>query len=216
MPEMIDIYDPNMKHIGTKSRDEAHRDGDWHRAFHCWIIARSSEGHRMVVQRRGPDKKLFPSCLDITAAGHYEAGEDISGGLREIREELGIDVQEEDLIPVGVKFDVAQVGDLVNYELDDVFLLEHSSDLQAYSFDPEEVSGLAVFSVEDGLALFSGERSEIPAQARMARKTDGAYEFEDEAISIRTSDFIPRTDPYAYKMLVLAKRCLDGEKHLVV
>lgn len=217
MSEMIDIYDPNIKWVGTKSRKQAHLDGDWHKAFHCWIVAKSENGPLMIVQRRGPDKSLFPNALDISAAGHYEAGEDIRGGIREIKEELGIDIDPGQLVSLGVKFDVAKVGDIVNYELDDVYLVELSSRLRDYNFDPEEVSGLALFGIEEGLDLFSGRRESITAKTLMAvRSNDGTISLEEEEVLIGTSDFIPRTDPYVYKVLILAKRYFAGEEHLVI
>ena len=60
MGELLDIYDENLKHIGVKERELVHRDGDWHRVFHCWIIYRDSVGtDYIVVQRRAPEKSSF-------------------------------------------------------------------------------------------------------------------------------------------------------------
>ena len=157
MSEIIDIYDDNMKLIGKKERKHVHRDGDWHKAFHCWIVYRDKNNiGYMVVQKRGPDKDLFPNALDITAAGHYESGETIKDGIREVKEELGIDVSYANLIPLGVRFDVAKVGDVLNREFDDVFLLDYSKDIVDYKFQLEEVSGLAVFKIDDALKNVCG------------------------------------------------------------
>src|SRR5574341_1276798 len=122
--ELIDIYDDRFQKIGTKTRWEAHRDGDWHRTFHCWIVYRDAATRQdyMVAQRRGPDKHFFPNLLDITAGGHYAAGETVRDGLREVHEELGIEVDFERLIPLGVRLDVAVDGSIINREISDVFL----------------------------------------------------------------------------------------------
>jgi len=217
MSEYIDIYDPNMVKIGTKERQQAHIDGNWHKAFHCWIIYRTPNGEDMiVVQRRSSSKKLFPNALDITAAGHYEKGETIKEGLREVQEELGLDVDFEDLISLGVKFDVAKIGEVTNYEFDDVFLLEYFQPIEAYNFDPVEVSGIASFKIDDGLSLFSGEVDEISGKAVMAINIEEQVHFKEEEFKIKVEDFIPRIDSYVYKVLIMAKRHLEGEKHLAI
>ena len=36
--EIIDIYTARGEPIGRKSRTLVHRDGDWHRVFHCWVF----------------------------------------------------------------------------------------------------------------------------------------------------------------------------------
>jgi isopentenyldiphosphate isomerase len=218
MDEIIDIYDDNMIKIGTKERKKVHFDGDWHKAFHCWIVYRDrNQKDYMVVQRRGPDKALFPNMLDISAAGHYESGETIEDGIREVKEELGIDVSYYDLIPMGIKFDIAKGENLVNREFDDVFLLVYDKDIKDYNFQVEEVSGLAVFSVDDALEMYAGKCRSIKARTVMRYKTPQGYEKREEEIEITPNDFIPRIDPYVYKMLILAKRYLNGERqHLVI
>ena len=218
MSEIIDIYDENMKLIGKKERRQAHKDGDWHKAFHCWIVYRNKDKiDFMVVQRRGPDKDLFPNALDITAAGHYESGETINDGIREVKEELGIDVSYNDLVPLGVKFDVAKVGDIINREFDDVFLLDYDKDISDYKFQLEEVAGLAVFNIDDALEMYAGERKSIKVRTIMAHQTSDGYVRKEEDIDITPDDFIPRIDEYVQKVLVIAKRYLNGErKNLVI
>lgn len=213
MSELLDIYDDSMEKIGVKDRTQVHLDGDWHRGFHCWIAYRDTTGTgRMVVQRRGAAKSLFPNALDITAAGHYEAGESIEAGIRELKEELGIDVPCEQLVPLGVRFDVMRVGRIINRELDHVFLLLDDRDILEYTLHPREVAGLVEFRIADALDMFSGHRDTIIARATQHRGTP--HRIVD--IDVRATDFIPRTDAYVYKILILAQRCLNGERHLVI
>jgi 8-oxo-dGTP diphosphatase len=48
----------------------------------------NQQGH-LLVQRRAPDRKLFPNCWDIIG-GHVESGETLTDALaREIHEETG-------------------------------------------------------------------------------------------------------------------------------
>jgi isopentenyldiphosphate isomerase len=214
--ELIDIYDDRFQKIGTKERVQAHRDGDWHRTFHCWIVYRDAATGQdfMVVQRRGPDKDLFPNLLDITAGGHYAAGETVRAGLREVQEELGIAVDFERLIPLGVRLDVAVDGPVVNREISDVFLLIDNRDISAYPFRREEISALVVFSIDEAIAMCAGERPTIPARAVIA--TPESDNLIEEWITVSMQDLVPSYDRYFYKILVLARRCLNGEKHLII
>jgi isopentenyldiphosphate isomerase len=208
MTEILDIYDENRTHLGVKDRDAVHRDGDWHCTFHCWVIYRGGDGiDYILMQKRGPDKELFPNMLDITAAGHYEAGETVIDGVREIKEELGVDVRFDALIPVGSRLGVARYNGLIDREFNDVFFLVSDAPLSAYHIQQEEVSGLVRIAIDDGLALFAGERDSISGEA---------VGLGAAVVDMRLEDFIVSQDRYTYRAMVLAKRCLNGEKHLVI
>ncbi|MBI5670267.1 MAG: NUDIX domain-containing protein [Chloroflexi bacterium] len=206
--ENLDIYDENLTWLGTKERGAVHRDGDWHRVFQCWVIFRDAQGRDWIVmQRRGAEKDFFPNLLDVSAAGHYAAGETMRDGVREIEEELGIRVTFDDLIPVGRRVGIARQGALIDHEIADVFLYVCDKPLREYDYQREEVAGLVAFDVDEGLALFARERDTLEAQA---------VGLGQDAVTLTRADFVPTKDAYVYKILVLAKRCLNGEKHLVV
>ncbi len=208
MGEMLDIYDENLTHLGVKDREAVHRDGDWHRVFHCWVIYRDPAGvDYMLVQKRRPDKQTFPNMLDVSVGGHYAAGETIADGVREIREELGIDVSFEDLIPVGLRVTVAQFGGLIDREFAETFLLIRDTDIGEYAYQREEVAGLVVFAIDDALALFHGDRQTIPARA---------VGLGADTLEARVEDFVQVVDQPFYKALVVAKQCLNGERYLVI
>src|SRR5690606_34920459 len=91
--EMLKIFDSDKNHIGIATREEVHRLGHWHEAFHCWFISKEEGGkYYIYLQLRSSKKKDYPNLLDITAAGHLLAHETILDGVREIKEEIGIEV----------------------------------------------------------------------------------------------------------------------------
>lgn len=217
MAEILDIYDDNLMPIGKKERRQVHLDGDWHRVFHCWISYRNAQGEDfMVVQKRGADKDIFPNLLDVTAAGHYQAGETVAEGIREVQEELGIEVRYEDLVPLGLRYSTCQFNDLIDREFADVFLLNYDRDISTYNFDLAEVAGMAVFRIDNGLALCAGEKASIPANVVMTQQTASGWRRQPEVVQIKLADFVAPPDNYLYRILVAAKRYLNGEKYLVV
>ena len=100
--ELLDLYSASGTPLGrAKPRSAVHRDGDWHKTFHCWMCYRGEAGQEMLIlQKRSPHVETWPNRFDITAAGHYRTGEDLSGGVREIAEELGVSVTAAQLIRI--------------------------------------------------------------------------------------------------------------------
>jgi isopentenyldiphosphate isomerase len=208
MTEYLDYYDDNFTHLGAKDRPSVHRDGNWHRVFHCWITYRDAQGvDWLVAQKRSAEKATFPNRIDVTAAGHYLAGETIRDGLREVHEELGIEVAFESLTPLGTHIDVAHYGDEIDRELSDVFLLIHNQPLQHYQLQAEEVAGLVAFRLEEGIAFFEGQRSALSGVA---------VGLESDVVTLQLADFVPRVDAYWIKICLLARRALNGERKLYI
>ena len=94
--EYFDILDENGNKTGkTKLRSEVHRDGDWHKAVHIWIINDKGD---ILLQRRCATKDSNPNMLDISSAGHLSAGDSsLDGAIRELKEELNLDVKPNEL-----------------------------------------------------------------------------------------------------------------------
>jgi isopentenyldiphosphate isomerase len=57
-----------MKAGYAKARSAVHRDGDWHRAVHVWILC--LETGQLVLQRRAAAKDAWAGLLDISTAGN--------------------------------------------------------------------------------------------------------------------------------------------------
>lgn len=208
MSEIFDIYDEKLQHIGTKPREEVHRDGDWHKVFHCWVIYRDADGQDWIIlQKRAADKDMYPNLLDISAAGHYAAGETLEDGIRELEEELGIKANFEDLIYLGRRVAIAKDDGMVDCQICEVFFYICDQPLSEYHYQKEELAGLIAIKIDDGLKLLSGEVDSIRVPA---------VGFEQDTITITMNEFIQTIDNYFLKVLVLARRCLNGEKYLAI
>lgn len=211
--EIVDIYDENLSHIGVKSKSEAHKLGLWHRAIHCWIVRPESPGY-VLFQKRGRNKKVYPNSLDISAAGHYTAGETAEKGVREIVEELGFAAKYSDLIPLGIKIDVGQVSGHIVREFCDVFLLKENRPPDQYKVNEAEVEGLVQMSIPDGLNLFSGKRSSVRVNGiEYDHEKAGWLPYSAE---VTKQQVIPRVDSYYYKVFICSDLLLHGYPHLAI
>lgn len=96
MEEMIDVLDENGIKTGeVLTRKEVHKRGLWHRVI---VVAIIDNKDRILVQQRSYQKDTNPGKWDVSAAGHVSAGQSsLEATLREIEEEVGICLQNENL-----------------------------------------------------------------------------------------------------------------------
>jgi isopentenyl-diphosphate delta-isomerase len=210
--ETIDILDcSGRKTGGVIARDEAHRTGTWHGAFHCLILSLRDGRAYALFQKRAAQKKIAPNMFDVSVGGHYATGEDARiAGPREIREELGLEVRFTDLLSLGRRVFVYGITPgVLEYEFQDVFILERDIRAEGLSLQREELEGAVQIDVERGIALFSGE---TPFIETMLIRPDG----NSEPARLTKDDFVPSPDNYYLKLLLLARRYFSGEREFLL
>ena len=134
--EYIDIFDYNNNPTGEiKEKIQAHEDGNFHRTAHVWIMNDKKE---LLLQKRSATKKSHPNFWDISGAGHIRAGETvIEEAIRELKEELGVEVKEEDLQYIAT---IKSTKNPKNMEFQYVYLLNCNKEIEEYIFEDNEVS----------------------------------------------------------------------------
>lgn len=163
--ELFDLYDRCGKRLNkTAERSDVHSKGLWHRSVHVWII---SSG-KVLLQKRSNNKESYPGMWDISAAGHISAGEDaLSTAVREVKEELGVDIGKSDL---KFLFTVSVQAVLNNYtffdnEINDVFLVDLSSSekvgLRSFQIN-DEVDGIRWVSFSDFADMVKASSELVP------------------------------------------------------
>ncbi|RUT28018.1 NUDIX domain-containing protein [Paenibacillus zeisoli] len=163
--ELLDIFDKDMNHLGTASRQEAHAQGLWHQTFHCWILNPSAErGPSLLLQLRHRNKDTFPGMFDTSCAGHIMAGETIQDGVRELEEELGLSADISELIYCGrVAEEYVLSEQLIDREFNHIFVYECDKPVEEYDFQLSEISGLFMVGLQDFEQLLNGVRKSISA-----------------------------------------------------
>ena len=97
--ELVDAVDEDDRVIATVTRAEMRARKLRHRAVGIAVV---SSGGRLLVHRRAETKDIWPGWWDIAAGGVVAAGESYEdAAVRELAEELGVEVSLADLQPLG-------------------------------------------------------------------------------------------------------------------
>lgn len=159
--EYFDILDENGNKTGkTKLRSEVHRDGDWHKAVHIWIFNNNGE---VLLQRRCASKDSNPNMLDISSAGHLSAGDDsITGAIRELKEELGLDVNPDELKFIKtLKRSSRYTQSFINNEFDDMYILITNKDISEMKYQESEISEIFFVSYKKFKEMVKNKQEDL-------------------------------------------------------
>jgi isopentenyldiphosphate isomerase len=204
--ELIKIFDDNGTAIGVTTREEVHKKGYWHETFHCWFTSKEAGVDYLFFQLRSDAKKDYPNLLDITAAGHILANETVNEGIREVKEELGIDVTLDELISLGViKYCVVN-GDMIDKELAHVYLYDCRVTMDQFKVQQEEVSGVVKIEMDNFYKLFIGEVKEIRVEGFEIDK-DGKRVLISKNVS--KNDFVPHEESYYESIIKLIDKNMN-------
>jgi isopentenyldiphosphate isomerase len=195
--EMFDIFNEEMVHIGTDSRANVHAQGLWHQTFHCWLLNRTEPGgDRLLFQLRHKDKDTHPNKLDISCAGHLQAGETVEDGIRELKEELGITLAFDDLIACGMVANDDIISDqCIDREFNHIFLHVCNMPLTDYDFQTSEISGLFYINLIEFQSLFRKELDHIHIEG--VELDEGSNKARTVKRTVNIHDFTPISEEYA-------------------
>ncbi len=154
--EPLDVLDASGNPTGeVKARGAVHRDGDWHRAIHIWVVR---EGRLVLLQRRATTKDLEPGKLDVSVGGHVRAGETFIDAMREAEEELGLVLRPGQLAYLGTAVAVrhypALPTPMTDREHQDVYAVLDDRALTDYQLQVAEVDTLYEVPIDAAIALF--------------------------------------------------------------
>lgn len=157
--EYLDVYDENGNYLKKVERSIVHRDALWHKTVHCWLY--DSKGN-LYFQIRHDEKTLY-----TTASGHILAGESVKEGFgREIKEEIGIEVDYKNANLVGVypfiMDKVKKDGSIFrDRAFSNVYVCVYRGNDTDFIFDESELDGLVKVNAKDTLHLLKQESGKI-------------------------------------------------------
>ncbi|WP_188205539.1 NUDIX hydrolase [Alkalibacillus aidingensis] len=204
--EQLKIFDREHNQIGVASRKEVHKQGLWHEAFHCWLIGKRAGQYDVYLQLRSQKKKDYPNLLDISAAGHLLANEAVEDGVREVKEEIGIDVSFEVLEPLGVINFTIEDGEFIDREFSHVFLYKSELSLEDLTIQPDEVAGMVKMSFGDFSELWFGKKERVKVDGFQITKDGRKYSICER---VGIDDFVPHHMDFYREVVRRIEKNLD-------
>lgn len=177
--EYLDIYTEDGVHLGREERSIVHRDALWHKTVHCWLYDKLGNIYFQIRKKEG---KFY-----TTASGHIQAGETVQEGFaREIKEEIGIDVNIDNCLLVDVvKFVMDRdEGDGTIFRdraFANVYICDFEEDVKKFDFDANEIKGLVKMKAKDAYELINGNIDSM--NATYIVQNNNEFETFDEAIN---------------------------------
>ncbi|QFZ53488.1 NUDIX domain-containing protein [Oceanihabitans sp. IOP_32] len=149
MDEIIDIVTSNGNPTGKSApKSIVHQKGYYHNTAHVWFYTTNG---KILLSQRSSKKILYPLLWDVSVAGHIDAGETIKqGAIREIKEEIGLEVSEDDLNKIGV-FNCFKSYDngILDNEFHHTFISNLKVSLSQLTIQAEEVEALKLVSTNN-------------------------------------------------------------------
>lgn len=145
--ELLDVLDEEGNLTGQKEdKDIIHEKGLWHREV-C-VLIRNEKGE-YLIQKRAATKKQSPNKWGMTA-GHVDAGEDFDEAIvREIKEELGIEVSIEELQPLAIFKQPFENQTTTNNNYTKYYFYATNRKIEDYTICLEELSELKYITLEE-------------------------------------------------------------------
>ena len=202
--EYLDVYNDKHEHIGVCEKKLVHKLGLWHDVFTCQIINPKKKTMFFQIKNHSHNDLHDKDLIEITVGGHYKSGEKIENGIREIKEETGLDVKYEQLFSLGIR----QVSTTVNEnyiirEFQHIFLLPLDISATDFKeFDKEEVKDIVEINIEELISL-------------LLEKKEFIYGFvKNKQVKITLENFVKsylENDKLYLRLVVAAKRYINNE-----
>lgn len=141
--ELIEIVDSNGHATGEIiDKDLAHDKNLLHNEICCFIL---NDKHQVLLQKRATTKRTHPDKWGL-CAGHVSAYESLlSAALREMKEELGLDVSIDELHAFSEKFiNIDTNNSQINY----FYYVKSNLDASDFVIQTEELSEVKWFDID--------------------------------------------------------------------
>ena len=148
MEEFFDVLTEKGDYTGkVETREKCHKEGLYHKAVALFII--NSKG-QVLLQKRSKNKKLWPDMWDITAGGHVLHSEfGFQSIIRETKEELGIELDKNDLTFIGATISNNIKDDIKNNHFNEFYIANKEVDETKLELQQEEVSEIKWIDKEE-------------------------------------------------------------------
>lgn len=206
--EYINIYNDNHELLGNCEKGLAHKLGLWHEVFTCQIINPSKKTAIFQIKNHNHNNIHDKDLIEITVGGHLRSNETIEDGIREIKEETGIEIEFKNLKYLGVRQVSTTVKeDYIVREFQNIYLAFIDKDIKEYSCVDDEVSEFIEFDIKELIELLLENREYIYGNTK------------NKKVQITLKNFVEnylKNDKLYLRLLVAAERYLNGEREELI
>lgn len=136
--EIVDKFNNKRQPLNKITERYEKIDGEYKLSMHVWI---QNDKGEFLIQKRSPLKKVFPNYWSITGGGVDSGENTLDTVYRECKEELGINVKEENLELV--------LSFKRNFDFVDIYLLKQNIELNQIIMQEEEVSDVKWVTINE-------------------------------------------------------------------
>lgn len=161
MEELIDCLDEFGNKTGiVKKKSDIKKDGDYHRVIAVLIV----NGDNILIHQRSSNKKVYPNLWSLFVRGHVQAGEgSIDACKREIKEEIGIDITEDELEFLYTLKEEAKKKDYIENMFYDTYLLKKDIDIKDITIQKEELNDIKYINIDEvKTQIENGSKDYVP------------------------------------------------------
>lgn len=169
--EYLDILDENGNKTGEKdTRENIHKLGLLHSEVAAFIY---TDTGKVILQKRKSNKATYAGVWSVTG-GHVLAGENNEEAIiREIKEELNLNIEKEKVIFVTTYKSKKVKDDVINNKFFSIYNVEISENqFETIEIQKEELEDIKLFSIEEIESIMnSGDKQyKFPQNSEVAIK----------------------------------------------
>lgn len=203
--ELINIYNENHEYLGSCEKGLAHKLGLWHEVFNGIIVNKERKSVIFQVKNAKHNKVHNMDKIDISVGGHYKVGEKIEDGIREIKEESGIEIDFEDLVYLGERqVSIVVKEDYIVREFQKMFIIPYDGSITNLRCQDDEVKGFIEFKIDDCIDLFLKKKTSI-----VGINNNG------DNIEVTLKNFVEsylKRDELYLRLVIASKRLINDER----
>ena len=136
--ELVDVYNIRHEKLNYEKERKELIDGEYRLSCFIWII---NDNDQILLQQRLKNAKKMPNMWETTAGGVKKGESSLEGAIRELHEELGLWVAEDDLEFIG---SYKRINDFV-----EVWLCKKNISENNLVLSSDEVQDAKWFSIEE-------------------------------------------------------------------
>lgn len=149
--ELWDLYDENKKLLNEELiRGEPIPDNRFHLVVHVWIRNSNNE---YLISQRAADRPTFPLMWECPGGSVIKGENSLSGALREVEEEIGVRLQEENGYLLFTKLRKKVNGKKYN-DILDVWLFDYDGQVDLDAATTDEVVQAKWMTIDEIKDLF--------------------------------------------------------------